>query len=138
MSTKNLVLFACIVLASLGGYTLLTVVVQLGFLPKPKAVQSGLPALVIAHFIVSYGVLVAAGAALCAFLNSVVPLRWCLALGLLFAALHLAPFVIFYSRPEVIFRLSNLLFNLAIALGYVIAPIMGGYLVKRSRKLRSG
>jgi hypothetical protein len=73
--------------------------------------------------LIDYTVLSICGAALSYFLDSPVPLKWCFALGLLCAVVNLWSF----SSPYIEWRLLNT----AISLGMLVAPIFGGYLIKR-------
>ena len=73
--------------------------------------------------LIDYTVLSVCGAVLCYFLDSPVPLKWCFALGLLCAVLN----ILVFSSPYT----EWVLLNTAISLGMLVAPVFGGYLIKR-------
>jgi hypothetical protein len=73
--------------------------------------------------LIAYTVLSVCGAVLCYFLDSSVPLKWCVALGLLCTVVKLLGF----SSPYI----QWVLFNTVISLGMLIAPVFGGYMIKR-------
>jgi hypothetical protein len=72
---------------------------------------------------IAYTVLSICGAVLCYFLDSSVPLKWCFALGLPCAVANILGF----SSPHI----EWVLLNTVISLGMLVAPIFGGYLIKR-------
>jgi hypothetical protein len=78
---------------------------------------------IIPHVLIIYLVLAIAGAGLCYFVDSSVPLKWCLALGFLCALANLLAF----SSPSIKWVLINTL----ISLGMLAAPVWGGYQIKR-------
>jgi hypothetical protein len=78
---------------------------------------------IIPHVLIIYLVLAVAGAILCYFVDSSVPLKWCLALGFLCALANLLAF----SSPS----MEWVLLNTFISLGMLAAPVLGGYLIKR-------
>jgi hypothetical protein len=86
------------------------------------------------HFIDSFLVTALAGALLCRFVDSAVPLKWCLGLGVIFAGMYLLPFLLF-RPPEAHVNVPARvwLFTVAEALGYALVPVLGGYLVKRRK-----
>jgi hypothetical protein len=73
--------------------------------------------------LVAYTVLSVSGAVLCYFLDSSVPLRWCFALGLLCPVANTLGFSSPYIRWVIL--------NAVISLGMLVAPVFGGYLIKR-------
>jgi predicted MFS family arabinose efflux permease len=73
--------------------------------------------------LIAYTVLSVCGAVLCYFLDSSVPLKWCFALGALCTVVKLLSF----SSPHIQWAL----FNTVISLGMLIAPVFGGYMIKR-------
>jgi hypothetical protein len=78
---------------------------------------------IIPHVLIIYLVLAVAGAALCYFVDSSVPLKWCLALGFSCALANLLAF----SSPS----MRWVLINTSISLGMLVAPVLGGYQIKR-------
>jgi hypothetical protein len=73
--------------------------------------------------LIAYTVLSVCGAVLCYFLDSSVPLRWCFCLGLPCAVANTLGFFTPY--------LQWVLLNTVISLGMLVAPVFGGYLIKR-------
>jgi hypothetical protein len=73
--------------------------------------------------LIAYTVLSVCGAVLCYFLDSSVPLRWCFGLGFLCAVANTLGF----STPYI----HLVLLNTVISLGMLVAPVFGGYLIKR-------
>jgi hypothetical protein len=78
---------------------------------------------IIPHVLIIYLVLAVAGAVLCYFVDSEVPLKWCLALGFLCALANLSAF----SSASIKWVFINTL----ISLGMLVAPVLGGYQIKR-------
>jgi hypothetical protein len=78
---------------------------------------------IVPHALIVCLVLGAGGAVLCRFVDSPVPLMWCLALGFLCATANL---LAFSSRS-----IEWVLFNTLISLAMLAAPILGGYPIKR-------
>jgi hypothetical protein len=134
MRARNIALLVCAWFAAYGAYLFIDIAGQLWLFPKPvnRHDAASLVTVLLVHFGGGFVVTALAGAVLCRFVASAVPLNWCLGLGLLYAATHLLPFV--FLRPPV--PAANLpasawLFNASIAIGYAIAPVLGGYMVKR-------
>jgi hypothetical protein len=73
--------------------------------------------------LVAYTVLSVSGAVLSYFLDSSVPLKWCFALGLPCAVVS----VLGFSSASI----QWVLLNTVISLGMLVAPVFGGYLIKR-------
>jgi hypothetical protein len=132
--TKNFISFVCVAFAALGLHIVLSVVMQALLAPQSTGgvAQLSGPTFLALEFIVRYGVLFIAGAVLCRLIDSVVPLKWCLGLGLLFAVVGLLPWL--FWRPPMRDPLSPnvYLFNIGYVMGHLIAPVLGGYFVKRS------
>jgi hypothetical protein len=80
---------------------------------------------VIPQVLIVYTVLTVCGAALCFFLDSSVPLKWCFALGLLCALANLLAL----SSPSI----AWVILNTMISLGMLAAPVFGGYEIKRRK-----
>jgi hypothetical protein len=80
---------------------------------------------VIPQVLIDYTVLAVCGAALCFFLDTSVPLKWCFALGLLCAVANLLAF----SSASIAWVISNTM----ISLGMLVAPVFGGYEIKRRK-----
>jgi hypothetical protein len=133
MRGKNGIVFTCVVFAAWGAYIVLSIATQMWLGPQhPHGItNSPWPAFLILDLITRYTVLIIAGAVLCSLVDSLVPLKWCLGLGLFFAAVHLLPWLFFPRMPQNSLPLSFYLFNIANSVGHVVAPIVGGYFVKR-------
>lgn len=134
MRGKNGIVFICVVFAAFGAYVVLSVATQMWLAPQPAhgITKSHLPDLLALDLITRYGVLAIAGAVLCRLVDSPVPLKWCLGLGLVFAAFHLLPWLFFWPRMSATaIAPSFYFFNVADSVGHVAAPVIGGYLVKR-------
>jgi hypothetical protein len=78
---------------------------------------------VIPQVLIVYTVLAVCGAVLAYFLDSSVPLKWCLALGLLCALGNLLAL----SSASI----QWVILNTMISLGMVVAPVFSGYQIKR-------
>jgi len=131
---RNIALFICVWFAACGAYVVINIGGQIIFSPTPINGHINPSVVTVArlHFVGSFVVAALAGALLCRFVDSEVPLKWCLGLGLIFAGTHLLPY--FFLRPPVApanFPASAWLFTVSLALGYALAPVLGGYLVKR-------
>jgi hypothetical protein len=134
MRARNIVLFICVWFAAYGAYVVISLGGQVLFSPTPinGHINPSFVAVARLHFVGSFVVAAFAGAILCRFVDSEVPLKWCLGLGLVFAGTHLLPY--FLLRPPVApanFPASAWLFTVSLALGYALVPVLGGYLVKR-------
>jgi hypothetical protein len=143
MRVRNIVLFVCVWLAAYGMYMIVNIAGQILFSPvsinvhfSPISINGQVHASSVTearlHFGGSFVVAALAGALLCRFVDSAVPLKWCLGLGLIFAGTHLLPY--FLSDAPVApgnMPASAWQFTLPLALGYALAPVLAGYLVKR-------
>jgi hypothetical protein len=122
MCGRNIALFISVWFAAYGAYIVINIAGQLSFLPKPVNGHDGgssVVAMLLLHFGGSFVVTTLAGAVLCRFVESAVPLKCCLGLGLFFAATHLLPFVLL--RPPMAptnIPASAWLFDVSLAIGY--------------------
>ena len=135
MRARNIALLVSVWFAAFGAYVVINVGGQILFSPTHinGHVEPSFSTIRHLHYIGSFVVTALAGALLCRFVDSAVPLKWCLGLGMLFAGTYLLPF--FLLRPptaHVNVPASVWLFTVADALGYALAPVFGGYIVKRS------
>jgi hypothetical protein len=133
---KNVIVLVCVVFAAFGVYVVLSVATQAWLRPQTinGSANTHLPDLLSLDLITRFGVLAASGAALCRLVDSPVPLKWCLGLGLVFAAVNLLPWLFFWPRmSHSAIAPSFYLFNVANVIGHVVAPVVGGYFVKRLR-----
>lgn len=83
--------------------------------------------------LVTYAVLAAGGMALAMFVDSAVPLKWCLGLGAIFALLYLSGGIfglVKYAATGASLA-PSLLITATIGFSYLVAPIVGGYIIKR-------
>jgi len=139
MRARNIVLLILVWFAAFGLFVIINFGGQILFSPthingQVKASASTIQHL---HYFGGFVVTALAGALLCRFVDSAVPLKWCLGLGVLFVGTYLVPFFLFlpptaYAKTSA----SVWLFSVAEALGYALIPVLGGYLVKR-RNLHS-
>ena len=126
MRAKNLLVFVCVVFGAFGLYVIAGILTTPLFVHRSghAAVEGNAVWVTIAiAAAVTYGTLAAAGAVLCRLIDSTVPLRWCLALGLLFASAY-AALSAMYSPDGSPWPLHQGIFLL-------IAPVIGGYIMKR-------
>ena len=139
MRARNIALLVSVWLAAFGAYVIINVGGQILFSPTHinGHVESSFSTIRHLHFIGSFVVTAFAGALLCRFVDSVVPLKWCLGLGLLFAGTYL---LVGSPGTELEFAVnvpaSVWLSTVAVTLGYALVPVLSGYLVKR-RKLHA-
>jgi hypothetical protein len=134
MRARNIALLVSVWFAAFGAYVVINVGGQILFSPTHinGHVEPSFSTIRHLHFIGSFVVTALAGALLCRFVDSAVPLKWCLGLGVLFVATYLLPF--FLPRPpaaHVDVPASARLFTVAVTVGYALVPVLGGYLVKR-------
>ena len=133
MRDKNGIVFICVVFAALGAYIVLSIATQIWIGPQPGRVDS---ISIFSQFqqiglVWRYGVLVIAGAVLCRLVDSPVPLKWCLGLGLLFAGIHFLPWLSFWPQmPQAAAPFSLHAFTVGRGFGDVVAPVVGAGLVK--------
>jgi|HubBroStandDraft_6_1064221.scaffolds.fasta_scaffold787836_1 hypothetical protein len=134
MRARNIVLFVLVCFAAFGAYIVINLGGQVLFSPTHNNghVQASSSTIRQLHFIGSFVVTALAGASLCRFVDSAVPLKWCLGLGVIFAGMYLLPLLLL-RPPEAHVNVPARvwLFTVAEALGYVLVPVLGGYLVKR-------
>ena len=126
MRAKNVIVFACVVFGAFGFYIIFGMLTASLFVHRSGnvAVEGNAVWVFLAGAAaVTYGTLAAAGAVLCRLMDSAVPLRWCLALGLLFASAYAA--LSATHSPQV----SPWPMLQAILL--LVAPVIGGYVMKR-------
>jgi len=100
MRGKNGIVFICVVFVALGAYIVLSIATQIWIGPPPGRIAS---ISIFSQFlqidlVSRYGALVIAGAVLCRLVDSPVPLKWCLGLGLFFAGLHFAVVIFLASN----------------------------------------
>jgi hypothetical protein len=134
MRARNIVLLVCVWLAAIAAYTIITLAGQIWFSPRPFNGQIHVSPDVKGpiHYVASFVVLTLSGAVLCRFIDSPVPLKWCLGLGLTFAVIHMAPgFLVGPPIPAAYNVGFALLLNAAITIAYALLPVIGGYFVKR-------
>ena len=134
MRARNIALLVSVWFAAFGAYVVINVGGQILFSPTHinGHVEPSFSTIRHLHFLGSFVVTALAGALLCRFVDSAVPLKWCLGLGVLFVATYLFPF--FLPRPpaaHVIVPASAWLFTVAVTVGYALMPVLGGYIVKR-------
>jgi hypothetical protein len=132
---KNTALFVVIAFSIVGAYFILGAIVNSWLTPLPKGVVSA-NAMLLHHlpgFLVAYGVLAAGGMALAMFVDSAVPLKWCLGLGAVFALLYLSVGIfglVKYAATGASLAPSVLIVA-TISFSYLVVPIVGGYIIKR-------
>jgi uncharacterized membrane protein YfcA len=126
MRAKNLVGFVCVVLGAFGAYVLFGMVTTSLVVHRSGAVAvEGNSVWVFLAIAAAgtYGILAAAGAVLWRLLDSNVPLKWCLALGLLFASAYTALSAT-YAPDGSPWPIRQVIF-------LIVASVIGGYVMKR-------
>ena len=124
MRLTNLVLLLAVLFGAVWLNAIL--VVFLGGLPAAGTYHSISAILfkdIIPHALVSYVAVGVAGAVLSYFVNSAVPLLWCLVLGFICVV---AKLMLFYSSS-----VGWIVLNTLLSLGLLVAPVASGYWVKR-------
>jgi hypothetical protein len=134
MRARNIALLVSVWFAAFGAYVVINVGGQILFSPTNinGHVAPSSSTISRLHFVGSFVVTALAWAVLCRFVDSAVPLKWCLGLGALFSGTYLLPFFLF--RPPAAHAnvpASAWLYTVAVTLGYALVPVLGGYLVKR-------
>jgi len=133
MRARNIVLLVLVCFAAFGAYVVINVGGQVLFSPTHTNghLQASFSTIRHLHFIGSFVVTALSGALLSRFVDSAVPLKWCLGLGVIFAGTYLLPFLLL-RPPEAHVNVPARvwLFTVAEALGYALVPVLGGYLVK--------
>jgi hypothetical protein len=131
---KNSVLLICIAFCALGAYVFLEGIVETWIIPLAVGGVGGFTVLevMLPRLLTGFGVLAASGAILCGLVESAVPLKWCLALGSVYGIAYVllavaAPVI----SPRAHQSFAGVLIALAAGFGMLIAPIIGGALVKR-------
>jgi hypothetical protein len=135
MRAKNAALLVVIAFSIVGAYFILGAIVNSWLTPLPKGMVSANAMLMhnLPGLLVGYGVLAAGGVVLTMFVDSAVPLKWCLSLGAIFALLYLSGGIFGlakYGATRESFWPSLLIIG-AISFSYLLAPIFGGYVLKR-------
>jgi hypothetical protein len=136
MRARNIVLLVLVCFAALGAYIVINVGGQVLFSPTHAngQVQASSSTIRQLHFIGSFVVSALAGALLSRFVDSAVPLKWCLGLGVIFAGTYLLPFLLLHpSEAHVDVPARVWLITVEDALSYALVPVLGGYLVKRRK-----
>jgi hypothetical protein len=125
MRANNLTVFVCVVFGAFGFYVIFGMLTAFLFVHRSGnvAVEGnaawGFLAVAAA---VTYGTLAAAGAVLCRLIDSTVPLKWCLALGLLFASA--------YAALSATHSPQGSPWPMHQAILLLVAPVIGGYVMK--------
>jgi hypothetical protein len=134
MRTKNIVFLICVVFFALGAYVFLEGIVETWIVRSTVAGVGGvtIPQVLLARLLTGFAALTASGAILCGLVESAVPLKWCLALGSIYGIAYVllavaAPII----SPRGHQSLGAVLTALLVGFGMLIAPIIGGVLVKR-------
>ena len=142
MRAKNVALLVVIAFSMVGAYFILGAIANAWLSPLPKGMVSTNAMLLhsLPGLLVGYGVLAGGGAVLTMFVDSEVPLKWCLSLGAIFALLYLSGGIYGLARYSAA-RESlwpSLLIIGAIGLSYLLAPIFGGYVLNRRSRRQQG